>query len=298
MGTPEYYHLVSEMCRAETHEGDALAGLKWSFNMIYLYIIAATIACSAVSGCGTLANGRGWGADATLAPGWNRVGTAALKAVKAPETWAPAAGALAMQIGHADGAVSEWARTRTPLFGSRAGAGTASTGLRDTAKFLYAITFVAAPAGNEAGQWLKAKVMGGGVQLAALAANNGTTVLIKDITGRTRPDGSNTTSFPSGHASAAATYGTLGSRNIESLDLSPGLTTASQWGFGMLAASTGWARVEAGRHYPSDVLAGAALGHFFGAFFNDAFLGIENSSTVPFVEPSRNGLVVGLQASF
>lgn len=33
-------------------------------------------------------------------------------------------------------------------------------------------------------------------------------------------------------------------------------------GFGMITAGTAWARVEGGVHYPSDVLAGMALGHF------------------------------------
>jgi hypothetical protein len=35
-----------------------------------------------------------------------------------------------------------------------------------------------------------------------------------------------------------------------------------KWTFDSLAAITGWARVEAGMHFPSDVLAGWALGHF------------------------------------
>jgi hypothetical protein len=32
-------------------------------------------------------------------------------------------------------------------------------------------------------------------------------------------------------------------------------------------------RVEAGAHYPSDVIVGMAIGDFFGAMFDDAFLG-------------------------
>lgn len=30
----------------------------------------------------------------------------------------------------------------------------------------------------------------------------------------------------------------------------------------VLATGVGWTRVEAGRHYPLDVLAGASLGHY------------------------------------
>jgi hypothetical protein len=35
-----------------------------------------------------------------------------------------------------------------------------------------------------------------------------------------------------------------------------------------------WSRVEAGKHYLSDALAGFALGHFLGAFVNDLFLSV------------------------
>jgi len=52
--------------------------------------------------------------------------------------------------------------------------------------------------------------------------------------------------------------------------------------------------LEAGSHYPSDVFAGVAIGHFIGAFINDAFLGIEKSSPMPVIEPSRNGVLIGI----
>ncbi len=47
-----------------------------------------------------------------------------------------------------------------------------------------------------------------------------------------------------------------------------------------MTAATAWARIEAKRHYPTDVLAGAALGNFIGAFINDAFIGINHSHEV------------------
>ena len=40
----------------------------------------------------------------------------------------------------------------------------------------------------------------------------------------------------------------------------------------MIAAGTAWARVEGCKHYPSDVLFGAALGNFVAIFVHDAFL--------------------------
>jgi hypothetical protein len=52
---------------------------------------------------------------------------------------------------------------------------------------------------------------------------------------------------------------------------------AIETGFGY---ATAWARIEAGAHYPTDVLAGAALGNFVSLFVHDAFLGGDCSVSV------------------
>jgi len=41
-------------------------------------------------------------------------------------------------------------------------------------------------------------------------------------------------------------------------------------------------RDEAQRHYPSDALAGAAMGHFLTAFIHDAFLNLPENSDPEF----------------
>jgi membrane-associated phospholipid phosphatase len=67
-------------------------------------------------------------------------------------------------------------------------------------------------------------------------------------------------------------------------------------GIETLAAGTAWARVEAGAHYPSDVLAGAALGRFVSVLLHDAFL---DSSTPPIVSlelaPDRQAMLLRLR---
>jgi membrane-associated phospholipid phosphatase len=85
----------------------------------------------------------------------------------------------------------------------------------------------------------------------------------------------------------------MASRNVSTLGWSDNAVSASRFGLGTLTAATAWARVEANQHYPSDVLAGIALGHFFGAFITDAFLGVSdpNRLVVTF-EPSRAGYTV------
>jgi membrane-associated phospholipid phosphatase len=54
--------------------------------------------------------------------------------------------------------------------------------------------------------------------------------------------------------------------------ITPALQTAADISLGALTAATGWARIEAGAHYPSDTLVGASIGDFFANLFADALL--------------------------
>ena len=75
---------------------------------------------------------------------------------------------------------------------------------------------------------------------------------LKQITREKRPDGSDTKSFPSGHATAAFTVATMQAYYHPK--------QALYWYGG--AALIGASRVALDRHYTHDVLAGAALGYF------------------------------------
>ena len=119
-----------------------------SLSILFLILLAELL-----TGCGTMPNGRGWGQDATLTPGWARIGAAALNAAVAPETWGPAAGALAFQVNDADRKVTKWAARNTPVFGSPERANRMSYDLRDTASALWIASAVAAPSGDNAGDW-------------------------------------------------------------------------------------------------------------------------------------------------
>jgi membrane-associated phospholipid phosphatase len=250
-------------------------------------------------GCGTLPNGRRWGQDVTLFPGWQRLGKAALDAALSPATWVPAGTALALQIDDWDENISDWASDKTPVFGSQKNAADASDILRDAALADYLITALATPSGSDPGEWVVAKIKGLAVGYGALQVSRNTTFFLKDVTDRTRPDESRDTSFPSNHAAKAATYAMLASRNIESLPISDGFKTALNIGTFSLDMGTAWARVEAKAHFPSDVLAGMALGHFFGAFMNDAFLGLNHPEDVGLIiEPSRDGFLFAIHWPF
>ena len=107
--------------------------MRWHSTIPCSAGILVCVIAAMVSGCGTMANGRGWGQDATLSPGWTRVGRAAMNAAASPATWGPVVGALALQINDADGKVQEWAVKNTPVFGSTEHAEKMSNDLLDTA---------------------------------------------------------------------------------------------------------------------------------------------------------------------
>ncbi len=265
------------------------------FSRFILVISNAVV----LAGCGSLPNGRGWGQDATIFPGWQRVGKAALNATLAPATWAPAAAAVFLQINEMDGQISDWASDHTPIFGSEQNASDASDLLRDLAKADYLITALATPSGKHPVDWTTAKLKGLAVGYAALQSTRNVTFFLKDQTKRTRPDESRDTSLPSNHASKAAVFSMLAHKNIGSLQISKELKIALRIVTFGLDLGTAWGRVEAKAHYPSDVLVGMALGHFIGAFFNDAFLGLDQTELMGFaIEPSRKSVSITFNWAF
>ncbi len=78
---------------------------------------------------------------------------------------------------------------------------------------------------------------------------------LKHIIGRPRPlNEEETTSFPSGHATLAFTMATVAGHEYTKLRIPLYIT----------AFGTAFARVYLGRHYPSDVIAGAVIGTLAG----------------------------------
>jgi len=257
-----------------------------SLACLIVALLCPLCGCAATTGRAT-----GNAGDAP-AFGWDRIGQAAVNAAASPATWIPAAGALAFQAGHADQKVSDWASDTTPVYGSQHNAGRVSDMLLQSSGGASVATILAVPM-PAMGTALVAET-GGGIFMRGL--DN----VIKQETGRTRPNGAGTVSFPSSHSAGAALNTTLIYRNIEYLHLSSAATTVSQISLIGISAATAWARVEAKQHYPSDVLAGAAIGHFFGVFITDAFLGgaLSPASVTPAVEVSRESLLVSLHWAF
>ena len=258
----------------------------------------AILALVLASGCGTLPDGRSWGGEATCLPGWRQLGRSATRAALDPQTWGPLAAAALLQIDDADHELSDWAREHTPLFGSPEAAqdaqGWTGEALDDS---LYA-TLLLTPGGDTPGAWTLNKLRGGAVEFAALGASGLTVDGLKDAAGRTRPAGDNDKSFPSSHAARSSADVTLAARNLDATPMPASVRWTAKAGLYGLGAASAWSRVEAGSHYPSDALAGWAVGHFWGPFIHDAFLWRGEPPVLLLLTPEPGGARLALQMSF
>ena len=236
-----------------------------------LLFLAAMTACSSPKG--------NWGSKSTLAPAWKKITSSAVAAAKDTKTWAPLAGAVLFALEDFDEKMVNWAADHNPLFGSIENAKDWSDRLADLSSANYLVTVAAADSG-EGREGMVNRSRGLLLGLIATGVNDGMTNELKSALERRRPDRPSRTSFPSRHSSGAAVSATLASGNIDYSRLSREKKLYWQTTSHTVAGLTAWARVEAKRHYPTDVLAGFALGHFLGAFFNDAFISPEQQETI------------------
>lgn len=214
------------------------------------------LASALLGGCAT-APQAGW---------WQHLGHSAREAALTPGVWAPLAGAAVFAVDDWDQEVSEWAVKHTPVFGSTESALQWSDDLLDATRGVMYLSVLAVPSAPESSGKFRTLA----VDAAAAWTNDEATQALKRAVGRERPNGENRRSFPSGHTSNAVTHSVLASHNLRHL---PGpWPDAARYSLTAMSIGTSWARIEGQKHYPGDVLAGAALGSFMAGFFTRAFL--------------------------
>ena len=266
--------------------------LKTSHLIVLLAVVSIPLS---VTGCGTLSNGRGWGQDAIYPVDFKKIPRAAFNALVDPQTFIPVAGALVFGLSKWDKKVSHWATGHTPIFGSTQNAANYALYFEIPLYTEVFITALATPSGGDSKDWVYSKLKGMAVEGAAELVTAGATSLLKDTTGRTRPNGSGKASFPSGEASAAFSSVALSNRNLDSIELPQEVRVPLKVVNILLGSTVAWARVEAQAHFPSDVLAGAALGNFLGATVHDSFLNLPKDKTYGFsISPLKGGVMAGL----
>ncbi|MFP4014718.1 MAG: phosphatase PAP2 family protein, partial [Chitinispirillaceae bacterium] len=184
-----------------------------------------------------------------------------------------------------DDDISSYVSERKPLFGSRERALKMSDHLRlasmGTAALLYTVKYY--PVEPEYGsssrkegqvsQRISGPVAGAEALLVSGILTAGTTELFKRTTGRLRPDSSDHRSFLSGHTSVTAVANSYSANTLNSMSLPSHYRFLAQGTLIAMTFTTAWARLEGSKHYPTDLVAGAMLGTFFGNFIFKSFLG-------------------------
>ena len=178
--------------------------------------------------------------------------------VNDPHVWAPLATAALLQINDTDEKISDELYENNPVFGDVENAKDWSDNFRSYTTTSYILAGAAMPVELDTkillliGEW------------ASVEAVDHIRGELQHSIARERPDGSGLISMPSGHTTTATYQASLARTNISYLNISTATKQKLNISVTSFAVLAGYARIEAGRHYPSDVLVGYALGNFFG----------------------------------
>lgn len=228
-----------------------------------------------------------------------RVKSAAKSSIYSAQTWVPLSGALLFSLGGFDLKFSNWLTSKTPLFGSENNARSSSENLKNV---LYAQAFLFTLfSDNEksSSSWYfdkgkKILVTGLGLTATLLLTRN-----MKKQSGRQRPNGIGDDSFPSEHSSTSFALSAVSIRSLDQTNLSRPWKTGLKLSSSILASSVAWARMESGRHYPTDVLVGAALGNLMTTFVYESFIDTRRAPNFSMhLAPTNDGFVSGFTLNF
>lgn len=239
-----------------------------------------------------------WQTQAAPLFSWERLSDASVRAAREPSTWAPLAAATVIAGGHWD---KQWQRSAGKhqyVFGQDAE--DMSNSLLGASTLLYGVSMLmAAPPDQDLGEALEWKASNVGVLLADKALVDGIVGEWKTRSGRDRPDGVADDSFPSKHSATTATQTTLTRRNLDYIDMNPGMRQLAKVGLYGIDGLTGIARIEADKHYPTDILVGMALGNFLANFSYNLFLEQPAPESYSFsLLPTQEGLTLNTRLSF
>ena len=250
-----------------------------------------------ISSCSLFTRPGRWGKNAIYPVRWERVKKSFIKNVTSRHVWIPATAGLLFQTGGYDEKVTERAE-RNGTESAKSAVDLSDT-LNDILKIeMYASILLTSSSEGDWKKYTMNKVKGGVVVYSSVAIAHGTTSYIKDHVYRERPDTSDARSFPSGHATDAAAFRMVTTKNLESVEMPRDLRNGINILNGGLTATVLWSRVEAKKHYPSDALLGYAVGSFVSGFIYDAFMNLDGTDTFAMFPSGDGGMVAKYSFQF
>jgi membrane-associated phospholipid phosphatase len=223
---------------------------------------------------------------------WDHVGEAIVISAKELKTWIPIAGSIVVLAGGWDDDISDWAFENTPIYGSVDNAEIYADIFLTASIVSVPTTILVTPRPN--GTPNKLALLGVSI-LAGFFTNQGVD-LLKNIN-RERPDESDTESFPSRYTALSAVSTTMSIRNIEFTRIKRKYELPLDIFLYAITLGTGWARIEAGKSYPTDVLFALSLGNFLGCACYNTFFDHTNVESFNFV-PIKNGVAMRMKIKF
>lgn len=252
----------------------------------FILLSALATGCS-TSGQSTL------GEDSTITPGWGRLKQATLEAIYDPNVWVPTLASTVLQINNYDEELADTLYEDNPLFGSPKDAMDASDDLLDLTEMAYISTAILTPGPTTVGSWLATKGKLLGAEYVTVEGTRSATTNLKHTFNRDRPRNGGPRGFPSEHASVTAAQGRMTTLNTNSMPINNTAKQVVNVSMHTLSGLTAWARVEAGAHYPADVLMGYALGNFMGHIAT-AFIMPEQDQIAIVPEVSNDSIVLNI----
>jgi len=196
---------------------------------------------------------------------FKQIGFSAKNAIMDPYTLGALTLATGIYLANKDQQISDWATSHHPVFGSEQRARTTTDLLQYSSLAIYGLTTIVKNNrnGNSA---ITFPIINVSSDISAIFLTVFTTELLKNNVGRLRPNHGDTRSFPSGHTSFTTINANLTSHQLNTMEMKSDTRLLCNAALATMVTATAWGRIEGKKHYPSDVLAGAALGNFIGNF--------------------------------
>lgn len=168
---------------------------------------------------------------------------------------------LASMISGFDDVIKDYSQSQHPLFHNTSDANQISNQLRDFLKYQALGMMLLTP--DSSGRYTFHNLGNRMLDfITGYAITINLTYLLKHSTSRMRPDHSDRFSFPSGHTSSAMFYAVYSGNQTEDLKKHSSVRNFIKIESFLLASACGWARIEANKHYFSDIMGSIAVVNF------------------------------------